>query len=122
MEFVIQTLLSGLISSIVVFLLTIYYQKREEKIKVITELVGRSYQLAKSGEHEDVAYALNRAYIVFAKNKDVITSLENFKQSLGNAQSDKINDLLIKLIRKMCDKSCIKIDHIPDASLLKPFM
>lgn len=81
MEFVIQTLLSGLISSLIVFLLTIYYQKREEKVRVITELVGRSYQLAKSGEHEDIAYALNRAYIVFANNKDVITSLENLKQS-----------------------------------------
>mgnify|MGYP004703471345 CR=1 FL=1 len=122
MEFVIQTLLSGLISSLVVFLLTIYYQKREEKVRVITELVGRSYQLARNGHHEDIVYALNRAYIVFAKNKEVITLLENFKQSLGNAQSDKINDLLIRLIREMCKKSCININHITDASLLKPFM
>lgn len=54
LEFVIYTIISGLISSLFVFLFTNYSQKREENVRVYTKLIGCSYQIVKNCEHEEL--------------------------------------------------------------------
>jgi|GEM_PF-7098470 len=122
MEIIYQTIISGIISSLVVLYVNNRYNKKQEKLNVIAEVIGRSYQLVNGNSHEEMAFVLNKSYIIFHDKYEVVIALEKFKKSLGHEKTEVVNELYANIIKTMCRSIDISIEHFPDSSLLRPFL
>ena len=97
--------LSGLVAAIITFVLQRHYKKRDIKYQTISDFFEHRYHL----KSDEFSSALNKGYLVFCKNKNVIKSIDDFFYALKNNEStDSCNNKLYQIYYYMCKSICLK--------------
>lgn len=115
--YVILIFFSGLIGVIVTLITQYVRQTRRDKYELLISFVENRFNV-KSAEF---TRALNKIYIIFGKNKEVITALTRFHDGITyeNPGNDEINRRLLALYKAMCRE--LKIDPMDDTLFQVPF-
>lgn len=116
-------LLSAIVSGLVVFGVSAWYQHRrevrKEKLAVLGALMGNRHGLTVAGGDEAKTRfieALNSAYVVFHKSTPVVEALNNFKTNKGQSGAN-----VTCLLRKMLEDLKIDTGDLDDSFFDEPF-
>lgn len=113
-EFFMQTIVAAIISSLVVLAVTNYHINKKEKLNLISELMGYSYELSEGKDHDNIVYLLNKSYIVFHKHPEVLIKLDKFKNHISDIG-------YVDLLKCMMMSIDSYNGLITDETLIKPF-
>ena len=120
----ISSLLSGLISGLIVCIVStclfIRHERRQQKLEVLRSLVGNRHGITPKGgkEANDRFFqALNEAFAVFHDSKGVIKAIQDFK-----IHPNKAADNTTHLIRRMCEDLKIDVSFLDDEFFSTPLV
>jgi len=116
-------LLPALVSGLVVFGVSAYYQHRrevrKEKLAVLGALMGNRHGLTAAGGDEAKTRffeALNSTYVVFHKSPSVVEALNNFKKNKGQTGAN-----VTGLLRRMLENLKVDTSDLDDSFFEEPF-
>ncbi len=104
-----EIVFSGVVAALVTYLLQRHYKKYDIKYKVISDFFEYRYNL----ESDEFSCTLNKIYLVFFKNKDVVNAVDDFCNSRKLKESDATsNSKLYKIYFYMCKS--IKLEPVDE--------
>ncbi|MCO0600950.1 hypothetical protein NGI46_26910 [Peribacillus butanolivorans] len=115
--YVILIFFSGLVGVIITLITQNVRQTKRDKYELLICFVENRFNVKST----EFTRALNKVYIVFGKNKEVITALRRFHDGITyeNPGEDEINRRLLALYKAMCQD--LKIDPMDDTLFQVPF-
>jgi len=98
----------------------IRHEERKQKLEVFRKLMANRHGLVPNGDPEinrEFFRALNEAFAVFGKSKQVIVAIKAFK-----IHSDRASDNVIILAREVCKDLKIDTSFLEDEFFSEPFV
>ncbi|HDR4367323.1 TPA: DUF6680 family protein [Bacillus cereus] len=115
--YVILIFFSGLVGVIITLFTQGLRQKKRDKYELLISFVENRFNV----QSTEFSRALNKIYIIFGKNKEVITALRRFHDGITYEKPGKeeIDRRLLELYKSMCQD--LKIDPMDDTLFQVPF-
>ncbi|WP_028487378.1 DUF6680 family protein [Thiomicrorhabdus chilensis] len=117
---VISSLASGLITFAISTWFYVRHENRKQKIEVFRKLMGNRHGLIENPDPDvkrQFFVALNEAFVVFGKSRDVLTAVMNFK-----TYPNRASDNFTLLSRAICTELKIPDSTIKDEFFNEPFV
>jgi hypothetical protein len=118
------TVISSLASGLVTFSISTWFymrhEERKQKMEVFRKLMGNRHGLIENPDPDvkrNFFVALNEAFVVFGKSKDVLTTVMNFK-----THPNRASDNFTLLARAICAELKIPDSTIKDEFFNEPFV
>ncbi|MCG8030416.1 MAG: hypothetical protein N0E59_12565 [Candidatus Thiodiazotropha taylori] len=118
------TVISSLASGLVTFAISTWFymrhEERKQKIEVFRKLMGNRHGITENPDPDaksNFFVALNEAFVVFGKSKDVLSAVMHFK-----AYPNRTRDNFTLLARAICNDLKIPDSTIKDEFFNEPFV
>lgn len=109
---------SGLLATFI----TISYQKRhvkkQFKLSVLSDILGYKWQLSTNQTKDELSTALNRVYIAFNDNADVLIAFNKVMEA-RETNNPLAQEYFVEFLKTMCNASGINLKSITDSQLTK---
>ncbi len=130
------TLVAAIFSGILATVITIYVNRKMEKIRlkqqIVDDIFGYKYQLSDTSgmnildiNSKGLIRAINRIPIIFYDDQDVLKAYDKFYEAaiISNKEerSKKMDENLISLLKALCRSSHIKCDNWNDSRFKRVF-
>lgn len=115
--YILAVICSGIIGVIVTLIVQQLRWNRQIKHALLIQFVENRFDL----QSDEFSRALNKIYIVFGKNEEVISALSNFHEGITYLKVNKheANNRLLILYKAMCKD--LKINPMEETFFLIPF-
>ena len=118
------TIVAGLLSGLITFVISTYFylrqERRKEKLALLRDVMANRHGLTSNPDPEAerrIFQALNAAFATFHDCKPVIEAIQNFKRHPTRA-----SDNTTQLIRSMCKDLKIDTTFLEDSFFDEPFV
>ena len=100
-----EIVFSGVVAALVTYLLQRHYKKYDIKYKVISDFFEYRYYL----KGDEFSRTINKIYLVFSKDNNVIKAVDDFNNALHNGESSSsCNTKLYQIYFYMCKSIHLK--------------
>lgn len=115
--YVVLVFFSGLIGVITTLITQAVRQSKRDKYELLLAFVENRFNV----KSPEFTRALNKIYLVFGKDKNVITVLKRFHDGITyeNPGRDEVDRRLLALYKAMCKN--VKVDPMDDTLFQVPF-